>query len=107
MTSAVPEPGKSGITENYHSAPESGHDTESFDINGVHFEYSYYEIVNGYHKPASNGGVITGNGQHLKIKYIEDTYDEDYETVIRYPGDNLEGDYPQGENVILYIAEIE
>ena len=95
-----------GLVENYHCPPKSGHDTERFDINGEHFEYSYYEIRNGYHKPASNGGVITKDGQHLIIKYIEETYDEDEEDVIRYPDDGIEGDFPEGENVILYIAEI-
>ena len=95
-----------GLVENYHCPPSTGHDSEHFDINGVHFEYSYFETRNGYHKPASNGGVITKNGQHLRIKYVEETYDEDEEDVIRYPGDGIEGDFPEGENVILYIAEI-
>lgn len=95
-----------GFVENYHCPPASGHDREHFDINGVHFEYSYYTIKNAYHKPASNGGVIKRDGQHLKIKYIEKTYDEDDEDIIRYPGDGIEGDFPEGENVILYVAEI-
>ena len=40
------------------------------------------------------------------IKYIERAFDEDDEAVIIYPGDGIEGEIPEGENVILYIAEI-
>ena len=42
---------------------------ESFYIDNVKFEYSdsnYY----GYNKTKNEGGVITGNGQKLKIGYI-------------------------------------
>ena len=96
----------SGFVENYHCPPFTGHDSEHFDIDGIHFEYSFYEFKNGYHKPASNGGVVKHDGQHLMIKYIERTFDEDDETVIIYPGDGIEGEFPEGENIILYIAEI-
>ena len=74
-----------GYVDQYHPMPSDGHDTEHFNINGVYFEYSNYEIVNGYHDAASLGGVITHDGQHLKIKYIEDD---------------------SGNNVILYIEKI-
>lgn len=77
-----------GYVENFHEMPYEGHDTEHFEINGVRFEYTDYVITNGYHKTASYGGVITKNGQHLKIKYVVEEYEE--ETI----------------NVILYIAEI-
>ncbi len=77
-----------GYVENFHPMPWEGHDTEYFEINGIHFEYSDYFITNGYHKSASRGGVITQNGQHLKVKYVVEEFEE--------------GD----ENVILYIAEI-
>ena len=62
---------------------------EHFDINGIWFEYTDYEIMNGYHKSASHGGLITGNGQYLKIKYV---VNESYGTT---------------GNVILYLAETE
>ena len=75
-----------GFTENFHAMPVEGHDTERFEINGVLFEYSNFELVNGYNLPAVYGGVITGNGQYLKIKYITDD---------------------SGENMILYIAKTE
>lgn len=77
-----------GYVEKFHPMPYEGHDTEHFEINGVHFEYSDYSITNGYHKSAPHGGVITQNGQHLKIKYVIDEFEE------------------SNENVILYIAEI-
>ncbi len=75
-----------GYVEKYHAMPITGHDTESFEINGVYFEYTNGEIYNGYNRPACFGGVITENGQHLKIKFIED-FDK--------------------RNIILYIEELE
>ncbi len=78
-----------GYVENYHPMPYEGHDTEHFEINGIYFEYSDYSMVNGYNVTASHGGVITHNGQHLKIKYISKEYDG------------------VSENIILYIAQTE
>lgn len=75
-----------GYTENYHAMSVEGHETEYLKIDGVLFEYTNFEIVNGYNCPAAYGGVITKNGQYLKIKYITDEF---------------------GNNTILYIAEIE
>ena len=59
-----------GYVENFDPMPPEGHKTESFDIEGVHFSYSDYSVMTGYHNAKSKGGVITGNGQHLKIGYI-------------------------------------
>ena len=75
-----------GMVEKYHAQPLSGHDTEHFEINGIYFEYSSGELLNGYNTPACYGGVIKENGQHLKIKYLKDDI---------------------GNNIILYIEEIE
>ena len=58
---------------------------EHFEINGVHFAYSEHDDTNGYHSVAGHGGVVTHNGQHLKIKYVTNEW---------------------GENVILAIYEI-
>lgn len=69
-------------------APDITKCREQFEINGVYFEYSSHWIVRGYHTPASRGGVVTENGQHLKIKYI-----------VKDDGEEL-------QNIILYIAEI-
>ena len=77
-----------GYVENFHPMPYEGHDTEHFEISGVHFEYSDYVITNGYHKSASHGGVVTRNGQHLKVKYVVEEFEEG------------------NANIILYIAEI-
>lgn len=75
-----------GYVKNFHPMPPEGHDMESFEIDGVYFEYSSYETVNGYNVPSCSGGVITGDGQHLLIKYVTGQ---------------------SGRNVILYIAKIE
>lgn len=77
-----------GYVENYHPMPYEGHDTEHFEIEGFYFEYSDYTIMNGYNISASHGGVVTHNGQYLKIKYVTEEYDGE---------DN---------NIILYISEI-
>ena len=75
-----------GYVEQYHAMPLRAHDTEHFEINGVYFDYTNFEISNGYNTPACYGGVVKENGQHLKIKYIVDD---------------------MGNNIILYIEEIE
>ena len=60
-----------GYVENFDPMPYSGHKHESFEINGIKFEYSDYSVQFGYNNTKSHGGVITGNGQHLKIGYVE------------------------------------
>ena len=70
--------------------PYEGHDTEHFEIDGIYFEYTDNEIMNGYNTTSSHGGVVTQNGQYLKIKYIVSEYDSG-----------------ESRNIILYIAEIE
>ena len=73
-----------GFVENFHPMPKEGHDSESFSINGIQSKYGY-TISFGYHTIKSDGGVITGNGQHLRIGY----------TCYNWLG-----------NVIVYIEEI-
>ena len=75
-----------GYVENYSPLPWDGKGTENFEINGVYFAYSDADGRNGYKKTADRGGVITHNGQHLIIRYVT---------------------REDGENIILYIAEIE
>lgn len=75
-----------GYTEKYHAMPADGSDAEHFEINGVYFEYSDYRIENGYNRASLNGGVISNNGQHLRIKYVTDG---------------------KGTNTILYIERID
>lgn len=71
-----------GYVENFDPMPYTGHKRESFEINGVKFVYSDNATVSGYNNTKSHGGVIKGNGQHLRIRYIY--YDESYGNVIMY-----------------------
>ena len=71
-----------GYVENFDPMPPEGHKVESFDINGVHFSYSDNKTMTGYHNAKCNGGVITGNGQYLRIGYIY--YDSGFGNVIVY-----------------------
>ena len=80
-----------GYVENFHPMPKEGHDTEEFDLNGVHFEYSDFTVQQGYHNALSHGGVITGDGQHLRIGYI---------IMESATGNQML------ENVIVYIEEL-
>ena len=74
-----------GYVENYNPLPADGKGAENFEINGVYFAYSNADGRNGYTAIAKYGGVITMNGQHLRIKYVTNE---------------------EGENIILYISEI-
>ncbi len=75
-----------GYVEKFRPYDGIRKEQESFEINGVRFKYSEGDMTNGYKVTAERGGVIRGNGQHLKIKYTVDD---------------------MGENVILYIAGLE
>ena len=74
-----------GYVEDYHPMPKEGHDQESFTINGVTFAYNDATLQFGYHKTKPRGGVITEDGQHLKIGYTN---------------------YKWLGNVIVYIEEL-
>ena len=74
-----------GYVENFDPMPYGGHSEESFEINNVTFSYSDYTIQPGYNNSKSHGGVIEGNGQHLKVGYV---------------------DY-YGTNIIVYIEQLE
>ena len=47
-----------GRVNHFHPMPFTGHDEESFDVNGVKFAYSDYVVSAGYNKTASHGGPI-------------------------------------------------
>lgn len=67
-----------GEVKNF-SSPESsfgGHNSESFSINDVDFIYFGTENY-GYSRFACNHGVITGNGQNLKITYVKSRFDDE------------------------------
>ena len=74
-----------GYVEDFHPMPYTGHDNETFRINDVTFSYSDYSDCFGYNNSRSHGGVITGDGQHLKIGYTK---------------------YGSYGNVIVYIEEL-
>lgn len=80
-----------GYVENFHPMPHEGHDTEYFEIDGIFFEYSDFTVQQGYHNARSHGGVITGDGQHLRVGYIE---------MESATGNRML------ENVIVYIEEL-
>ena len=62
--------------------PSDGKNHETFEINGVEFSYSDYNTQAGYNNTKSHGGAITGNGQHLKIRYVY--FNETYGNIILY-----------------------
>ena len=70
-----------GTVESFYTHNGETYSEESFEINGVEFSYSENIVQSGYHTPKSAGGVIEGDGQHLKIKYV---YDESYGNIILY-----------------------
>lgn len=58
-----------GYVENFSTPTATGHDSESFSINGITFDYADFNNV-GYSEMKAHGGVIHGNGQYLKISYV-------------------------------------
>ncbi|MBR6028825.1 MAG: hypothetical protein IKP40_07005 [Clostridia bacterium] len=75
-----------GYVEMFHPMSANGHDSESFSIGNIRFSYNDYSVSQGYHRARSRGGVITGDGQHLRIRYTN---------------------YKWLGNVILYIEEVQ
>jgi hypothetical protein len=59
-----------GVTESFSPMPENGHGNESFIVNGIRFEYSDYNVIKGYHQTSRNKGLITRNGQMVRISYF-------------------------------------
>lgn len=57
-----------GKVYNFEEIPK--HSAEKFYINDIEFIYSK-NLKYGYNKIKNEGSVITGNGQNLKIGYIE------------------------------------
>ena len=60
-----------GIVEDFSPMPRGGHASESFEINGVYFEYSQYDGGVAYNDTYYYNGVIKNNGQRLKIAYYQ------------------------------------
>ncbi len=55
-----------GVIENF--IPING--GESFTVNSIFFKYSDNIIQYAYHTTASYGGVLTSNGQQVRLSYI-------------------------------------
>jgi len=65
-----------GEIKNYRAMPKSGHDTESFDVNGTHFQFGYTgnyptEETMFFNFTKNRNGPITHNGQKVRIDYIK------------------------------------
>jgi hypothetical protein len=58
-----------GIVENFHPMPSGGHDTERFDVAGVHFEYSHWMTTQGFSQDITVGGPMR-SGLHVRIHYV-------------------------------------
>ena len=58
-----------GPIEHFHPMPASGHDSERFDVAGVHFEYSHWSVSQGFNQDVTVGGPIR-NGLQVRIHYV-------------------------------------
>jgi len=70
--SQATQPGKCEMIEgrvaHFHPMPAEGHDTEHFDVQGIGFSYSDYEVSAGFNNTASHGGPIRA-GLPVRICY--------------------------------------
>ena len=66
-----------GKIESFDPLSLNGNGTESFEVNGIEFRYSDSALnYIGYKTTSVEGGVITNNGQKVRIRYVyNDTYD--------------------------------
>ena len=60
-----------GEITDFHPMPYSGHQSETFSVNGVPFSYSDYVLNPCFNNTASHGGPIRA-GQHVRIEYSGD-----------------------------------
>ena len=58
-----------GVVQNYKPASPEGHANEQFDVAGHQYSFSDYEVIAGYHKSRSHGGVIH-EGLQVRIAEI-------------------------------------
>lgn len=74
--------------------PFEGHANESFDVRGVRFSYSDYEITDAFNNSASHGGPIRA-GEVVRI-----CYDPESNAILRLAVQDFKGklpDYSKGE----------
>jgi energy-coupling factor transporter transmembrane protein EcfT len=60
-----------GAVSNFHPMPYSGHENETFSVNGVRFSYSDYVVSPCFNNTASHGGPIR-EGLRVRIAYSGD-----------------------------------
>ena len=58
-----------GVVENFHPMPQGGHDTDRFDVSGVHFEYGSAGMSQGFNQDVTVGGPIRA-GLYVRIHYV-------------------------------------
>lgn len=58
-----------GAVTHFDPMPFGGHKEESFSVNNVHFKYSDFLVIQGFHNTKSHGGPINGNGDSVRISY--------------------------------------
>ena len=68
--------GESEIVEgqitSFHPMPEALHDTEHFEVGGILFSYTADNSKTFYSRCKKDGGIFTGNGQTVRIWYVND-----------------------------------
>jgi hypothetical protein len=57
-----------GNVTNFHPMPYSGHQNETFSVNGMQFSYSDYVLIPCFKNTSSHGGPIH-EGLHVRIAY--------------------------------------
>lgn len=70
-----------GSVESFHPMPSGGHDTERFDVAGVHFEYSHWSVSQGFNQDVTVGGPIR-EGLYVRIHYVR-LPGESFGTIVR------------------------
>lgn len=60
-----------GTVESFHTMPKEGRGDEHFVVDSVYFSYSDYVHNGGFNQTRSHGGPIWGDGQWLKLSYLE------------------------------------
>lgn len=76
-----------GPVTDFIPMPYTGHQLESFSVNGVNFEYSDYVINGGFNKTSSHGGPIY-EGRWVRISYKDGII---LKLVVKTPEDKQSG----------------
>ena len=70
-----------GPVEHFHPMPSGGHDSERFEVAGVHFEYSHWSVSQGFNQDVTVGGPIQ-EGLYVRIHYVR-LAGESFGTIVR------------------------